>query len=235
VTLFAFDLRLTCVKELTIWRIHVNRSAVCGAFIILSGAATGCTTARVDQAQLVSVHSIFLKPIYERHVEVRNPGDFDWTPSASHPSLNDVVLKRGLRIGAETFSAVAKSLARDGYSVVDTPTTADAVVEVTIERAYYNMNPPIAGGGCEPFGLFEASVTNSRTGATILRITYSYQRGGSAGILSDINMDAGSAYNVDDCATLWSNPQIAVDAFRAAAVDLANTLAGQLTKSASVK
>ena len=192
--------------------------------LILGLALAGCSTPQVDQAQLADIHSVFLKPVDDRHIEVRNPADNDWTPSASDSSLNEVVTRGGLHIGSETHSAITGALVDAGYQIATTPNTADSVVGIVIERAFYTMNPPILGGGCEPFALFDVTMTNAKTGATILSRTYRYQSGGGTGMTGHILLDAGSAHDVDDCKALWANPQISVDGFRSAESDLARAL-----------
>jgi len=200
------------------------------AAMVAMASLTNCAAAPVSPAQLAPIHTVFLGPIDNPHISVRDGLNNDWIPSASNISLNDVVDRQGFRIGSETRAALSKAFAQQGYQVVSAPNDADAVVGVEIERAFYFPEPPIAGGGCEPFALFDVSMTSARTGATIFNRTYRFQSGGGTGLTGHILLDAGSKFNVDDCSALWVDPQKVIEAFRAAVAELSQAIVSEIKK-----
>lgn len=107
---------------------------------------------------------------------------------------------------------------------------ADAILDTDIEFADYVAGMPILGGACTPIVSFNVHLMDAKTGARVFARTYRFQSGGDTGLTGDVLLDAGPKYDIDDCASLWSNPRVAIDAFRTAVGDVANAARADLQK-----
>lgn len=186
-----------------------------------------CASASVDTSQLKLIHSVYLGPINTPTIKL--VPSYDPAPPDTNISLNDLLVREGLHFGAETFAALSGAFRRSGYLIATSPREADAITQVTIRQPDYVANPPVLGNDCEPIVLFDVRMTNAKTGATILDHTYRFQSGGGTGMTGHILLDAGSAYNLDSCAALWTTPSVPVSAFRAAAGELAHAVGTEVT------
>lgn len=196
---------------------------------LLSGMLlAACATAQVDQAQLSVVRSVFIEPIKQPQIRMLS-GLYDWAPSGG-PSLHDLLTARSLDLATETRTALASAFAGDGYEVSKSAAAADATVNVEITWANYFANPPIVGGGCTPTALFDISMKAKQTGTTIFRREYRLQNGGNAGITGHVILPSDAKYELADCGALWTQPDVPIEAFRAAITMFKNAVAAEVTR-----
>jgi hypothetical protein len=207
----------------------IGRSAILMTIAVM---LSSCGTAPADLKRLATIRSVFVEQIPEPQYRVLvGLGGMDMSPPGSNPSFNDMMLKQGFRLGAETHDALASALAKDGYQIVADKNLADAVLKVAFMIGGYGAEPPIAGGGCAPIFFVDASMENALDGATLLRHRYSFQSSGGAGLTGHIVLRADAKYFAEDCDTLWSNPQLPKEAFRAMSAQLTQSIAIELAKT----
>jgi hypothetical protein len=197
--------------------------------LVITATIAGCGTAAVDKTRLTTIHSVYIATVHDRRISVL-VAMMDWSPLSTKTTFDDVLTRQGLHLGAEMHSAVADALKADGYQISPALADADAIVEARVTAADYVARPSLFGVGCTPIALLDVKVRNFHTDSTILSRTYRLQNGGGVGLTGDVLLPSDPKYDVDDCATLWSNPQLPVDAFRAALPELTRAVAADLVK-----
>lgn len=194
---------------------------------LIGAVLSGCATAPADQSQLRSIQSVYVAPIPEPQIGTMSMGGGFALPGRS---LSDVLTDAGVHLALDTRNAVIDALKSDDYGIAPSADSADAVVQVKISAAQYFAQPPIAGGGCTPFALFDV-VMKSRTGKTLLDRTYRLQSGGGVGITGHVLLPSDPKYDVSDCNQISTNPEIPVGAFRSALALLKSAVAADMKKA----
>ena len=216
-----------------------NKILARSLLIAAAGAvAAGCGTSPASQSELAPIHSVFVKPIDEPRVRVVRTTEmydvFDWTPSGTNVRFDELAAQKGLHPGAEIREALTDAFRKHGYATDTSSVAADAVVEVKIEGMAYFVPPPgfaLFGSGCNPHAEFDITMRNTRTGSTILSHHYRFQTSGYAGVTGDMVFAADPKYVDVPCDSLWSEPQLPVDAFRSAIQQLAQSVGNEVAKS----
>jgi hypothetical protein len=199
------------------------------AFAALIAGLAGCGTTPANPTQLATIHSVYIKPDKEPQVKAF-VGYIDWTPTGTDVTLNSVVTAHGLRLSAEMHDTLESAFRADGYEVRESADGVDAVIDYDVDVAMYMQNAPIFGGGCSPLALIDIAMKDAKSGATIFSHTYRLQSGGGTGITGHILLPSDPKYDVSDCATLWSDPQLPVDAFRSALPQVARNVGVEVAK-----
>ena len=188
---------------------------------------TGCATAPPDQAELVSVHSVYVTPVSEPQITTMSVGG---RVDLQGASLGEVLMNGGVHLGTDTHDAVTDAFQSDGYNIAASPDYADALVQVKITTAQYFIQPTIAGGGCTPYAQFDVTM-KSKAGKTLLDRTYRLQSGGGVGMTGHVLLPSDPKYDLADCNQISTQPQVPVAAFRAALALLKSAIAADVKKA----
>jgi hypothetical protein len=199
-----------------------------GVLVVCTACVTQFDAASAAHVQTIAVRLIEEQPIiaarqFVQRVDITDQGD---------QSFSELMARQNLHLGAELKTAIARELGADGYSVIDDPATADAVLEFTI-GGIIPVNAPAyaaAATSFEPEYTVRVTLRDRKTQRRLFHRLYLYRDNTFSPLDGSLLIRPDPKYSFSTAEVLFNNPAQAAEGFRAGLSEIAKSVGVSLRR-----